>query len=196
MYVKSRIFNVVYTESLCGWLSKVTRFGDGFAHAKYYRGDHFVMKSAKSLLSDSIASHEPCLRSIGQWIVGRGHVSFWSDNWLGDILHGLLPCDIKLTVQEALPMVDQFLHYIPTHLEDKARDTFLSIYQIDQLKFFLTEDGEFSSKFYMDLLHPPGCKRSWAELVWHNFLPPKVTTFMWKFNLLPSAVAARSSLQN
>lgn len=64
--------------------------------------------------------------------MGRGHVSFWSDNWLDNILHGLLPCDIKLTVQEALPMADQFLQYIHTHLEDKARDTFLSIYISDR----------------------------------------------------------------
>lgn len=67
---------------------------------KYGRGTHLTLKSAKSPLLDSIASHDQVLRTIGFWIVGCGDVSLWDSNWLGTILQGPLPCDIKLTVCE------------------------------------------------------------------------------------------------
>lgn len=62
----------------------------------------------------------------------------------------------------------------------KARDTRIYPQDKDVLKFSLTDNGEFSSKAYMNFLRPPGCKRSLAEIVWHSFLPPNVSTFLWK----------------
>lgn len=151
-----------------------------FARAKYGRGNQFLRNWAKSPLWDSIVSHEQCLRAIGHWLVGRGHINFWADNWLGEILQGPLPCDIKLKVREALPMIDQLQHLIPTHLEEKIKEICINNQQADQLKFSITKNGEFSSKKYMEWLRPSGPKRAWVAIIWHSFLHPKIVTFFWK----------------
>lgn len=50
----------------------------------------------------------------------------------------------------------------------------------DKLIFKTIVNDEFSTKHYADIIRTPGPKRSWADRVWHNYLPPKVGTFMWK----------------
>lgn len=60
-----------------------------FARAKYFRGNRYVAKHSSSPLWNSIASHESRLRHIGRWVIGRGDVSFWNDNWLGENLRAL-----------------------------------------------------------------------------------------------------------
>lgn len=134
----------------------------------------------KSLLWNSIVSHDQRLRSIGNWVVERGEISFWNDNWLGEILIGPLPCDIHLTVRDGLPIIDQLQHYLPDHLKAKVCEIFISDQHQDQLQFSCTKNGEFSSKKYMEVIRPAGHKRSWVDIVWHTFLPLKITTFMWK----------------
>lgn len=83
-------------------------------------------------------------------------------------------------MRDALPVVEQFRSFLPNPLMHKARDTRIFPQDKDVLKFSLTDNGEFSSKAYMNFLRPPGCKRSLAEIVWHSFLPPNVSTFLWK----------------
>lgn len=118
-------------------------FWGRFAQTKYFRGHQFVKKSVNSPLWDSIVSHENCLRSIGQWVVGHGDVSFWNDNWLGTSLGGPLPFDIQLIVHDALTLLEQFRPYIPAHLEGKIQQTFISPQVDDQLYFTISEKGLF-----------------------------------------------------
>lgn len=47
---------------------------------------------------------------------------FWSDNWLGKVLHGPLPCDENLTIQEAFCELENFLPLIEHQLHDKIQD--------------------------------------------------------------------------
>lgn len=111
------------------------------------------MKQSTSPLWNSIASRENTLRNIGQWVVGRGDISFLRDNWLGHLgvpLEGPLLCDKMLKVRDAHPILHHFSHYILPLLEDKARATFISTQHDDQLRFTLSEDGCFSAKLYMD----------------------------------------------
>lgn len=139
-----------------------------------------MLKNMKSPLWNSIVSHDQRLRSIGNWVVGRGEISFWNDNWPGEILIGPLPCDIHLTVRNGLPIIDQLQHYLPDHLKAKVYEIFISDQHQDQLQFSCMKNGEFSSKKYMEVIRTTGHKRSWADIVWHTFLHLKITTFIWK----------------
>lgn len=151
-----------------------------FARAKYFRNYQLVKKSKSSPLWDSIVSHEEGLQANCQWIVSSGNISFWSDNWLGSPLVGHLPCDPKLCVNEALANIQEFINWIHAHLLGKIHSISISPLLKEQLKFALTEDGEFSSKAYMELIRAPGYKRLWARMVWQNFMAPKINTFLWK----------------
>lgn len=107
-----------------------------FARAKYLKGNRFMVRSSSSPLWESIVSQEPCLRSIGLWIIGRGQVSFWGDSWLGSVLDGLSPCDLNLTVQQALPVINKFRELIPPDLEKNAQEIVLNMQLLDQLTKF------------------------------------------------------------
>lgn len=70
----------------------------------------------------SIATHEDTLRmEITQWIIGQGDVRSWADNWLGDALHGPLPCNVKLFVGEAFTLIDHLMPFIPHLLKQELR---------------------------------------------------------------------------
>lgn len=162
-----------------------------FARSKYFRGNYCVSKHTTSPLWNSIASHESTLRSIGQWVVGRGDISFWSDNWLGEVLEGPLPCDVNLKVREAISMLPHLRDYIPGPLEDKIRDIIISPDHEDRYKFTLADDGKFSTKIYMAHIRHPGHKRAWVARIWHTVLPPKITTFLWKLMQLALPLDSR-----
>lgn len=68
-----------------------------FARAKYFDGDLYTTPSTASPLWRSIADQWPRLLHLTRWIVGDGKISFWGDNWCGEVLYGPLPRDRKLT---------------------------------------------------------------------------------------------------
>lgn len=98
----------------------------------------------------------------------------WFSNWWP------ITCDICLTVREALPDLEDLRTHIPDPLLRKIQEIKLSPQVEDHLVFSISENGKFSSKLYIDYSRPRGYKRSWTSLIWHNNLPPKVTTFLWK----------------
>lgn len=151
-----------------------------FAQAKFGRGHYYLQQSRISPIWDSIVSHLPRLLINSQWIVGRGDISFWGVNWIGEILHGPLPCDLSLTLWEAWPILYQLRHFIhPKHHDQLARMN-LSPNKTDRLVFTLSVSGDFSSKLYAGEIRTKGVKRPWASKVWLLTLPPKIATFLWK----------------
>lgn len=73
---------------------------------------------------------------------------------MGEILYGPLPCDVNLRVREAVPILTQLLHAIPSPLHSKIHEIVLQMNKDDRLIFSITEDGNFNSKCYMDWLRP------------------------------------------
>lgn len=114
-----------------------------------------VDKGNSSPLWKSIASHEGRLKEIGQWIIGKGDISFWDDNWTGEILIGPLPCDVQLMVREATQIIDDLRPYIPRHQVAKINAICINPHEKDLLKFSISENMKFSTSLYTRHLHIP-----------------------------------------
>ncbi|XP_012857064.1 PREDICTED: uncharacterized protein LOC105976340 [Erythranthe guttata] len=151
-----------------------------FAKAKYCDKRININRRTASPLWNAIHSHVDTMEECTQWIVGRGAVKFWSENWLGEQLTGPLPCDARLTVVEALTHIEDYLPIIPIHWHDKIRQIILDLNSPDRLIFTLTQNGEFSSKAYCNHIRVIGRQHQWADRIWSKFITPKTSGFMWK----------------
>lgn len=76
-----------------------------FAKAKFYHGNTFIKQRTSSPLWESIVSQWPRLSRTTQWVLGCGDICFCVDNWLGENLHGPLPCYQCLTIRKAYPII-------------------------------------------------------------------------------------------
>lgn len=72
------------------------------------------------------------------------------------------------------------IQYIHLRYHEEIRRVVLKQGIPDQLVFTLSENGAFSSKLYTEAIIPKGIKRAWSRRVWHNLLPSKIFTFLWK----------------
>lgn len=164
-----------------------------FAKMKFFRDGRFITQHTKSPLWDSIAGHLPTLSSASQCLVGQGDISFWGDNWLGEILHGPSPCDRFLTVSEALPIFRHLVDFIPTHRYEDISRVVLDADMPDRLVFKLLDNGDFSTKLYCEKIRTKGIRRGWASRVWQNNLLPKSAYLLWK--LMRHAVSVDNRVQ-
>lgn len=86
------------------WLAmKGHSLWERYAKAKYSRGNSFIVTGPRvSPLWTSIVAHYSLLNMNTRWILGRGDLSFWGDNWIGTQLIGPQPLDMNITVREGL----------------------------------------------------------------------------------------------
>lgn len=73
------------------------------------------------------APHFQFLNTCSRWIVGRGDIPFWTENWLGEILNPLNHSGV--TVKEALNQMDVIQHM-------------LSEQQLMKMNLVMLEEGE------------------------------------------------------
>ncbi|XP_012848003.1 PREDICTED: uncharacterized protein LOC105967963 [Erythranthe guttata] len=128
----------------------------------------------------SSCSHAESLADCTQWLVGRGAIKFWTDNWLGEVLVGPLPSDNNLTIAEAWPQFADLLQIIPQEWHEKMKKITLEMNKPDRLIFTLTQSGEFSSKEYWRHINMPRLRVSWTTRIWQPYLPHRTSGFLWK----------------
>lgn len=87
-----------------------------YAKSKYFRSSEPYHTSNQSPLWKSIISHYQTLGDHSRWIVGKGELRFWRDNWCGERLGGPQPCDETLLVTQGLTIIDDLVESIPSQL--------------------------------------------------------------------------------
>lgn len=153
---------------------------DGYAREKFYRNDRVCNLAADSPLWRRISEHHNRLLELTQWVIGKGEIKFWTENWVGQVLRGLLPCDANLTVAQGLYCISELWGEIPHHLHNAIRAFRVDNAKEDRLIFKLTTSGAFSTKEFMNYSRGPIQKRGWTPYIGHSSLPPNISTFLWK----------------
>lgn len=117
--------------------------------------------------------------SLFRWVIGEGSISFWTNNWCGEILEGPLPCDQALTVAQAVEIAEDMSLLFPAKYQETLQAIRIVPHK-DQLMFTPSESGQFVVKTYLELSRTCGATRMWPRWIWQPFLPPKISTFLWK----------------
>lgn len=127
------------------WLAmKGHSLWERYAKAKYSRGNSFIVTGPRvSPLWTSIVAHYSLLNMNTRWILGRGDLSFWGDNWIGTQLIGPQPLDMNITVREGLNIMHQFDQLIPLETKHKIHGVVLDPNKEDRLVFTLADNGKF-----------------------------------------------------
>lgn len=119
-----------------------------YAKSKYFRSSEPYHTSNQSPLWKSVISHYQTLGDHSRWIVGKGELRFWRDNWCGERLGGPQPCDETLLVTQRLTIIDDLVESIPSQLRTLVSRVQLDPTQQDRLVFTAAESGKFSSKAF------------------------------------------------
>lgn len=114
-----------------------------FARAKYFTIEEPSDASQASPLWRSVLKHYLRLSWVSRWIVKRCTRRFWMDNWLGELLQGIMLVDATLSISARLGIIADLWHLIPSHPHQEIRKISLSHNQDDQLIFMLSNNGSF-----------------------------------------------------
>lgn len=151
-----------------------------YARSKFFRDNPAVAFASDSPLWRRLAAHYPWLLQLSKWLIGKGNVSFWNSNWVGEVLVGPLPCDERLIVVQGQQIRDELMAHIRHQFHSSVREVRVDVMNDDRLVFTLTESGAFSTKEYIKEIRDPLPKRPWAKWIWQPTLPPNIVTFLWK----------------
>lgn len=88
---------------------------------------------------------------------------FRGANWLGKTLTGPLPCDMNLTVKDAMPIISQFSEYIPHEFHHEICRISIQPHSADKLIFTPSTGGTFLAKLYADYIRTNGTASSWEN---------------------------------
>ncbi|KAL3635459.1 hypothetical protein CASFOL_020006 [Castilleja foliolosa] len=146
---------------------------------------NLALTSRSSQLWKRIWPHIQQLRDNSLWVVGKGQMKFWEDNWIGHIINPLDKSGI--TVREGLESLDSWKHLLS---EEQLHD--ISLIKIDddapdRLIFKGTCDGKFKTGHYISYLRARNAKIWWTNIIWKKHIPAKIGAFLWRvfLNAIP-----------
>ncbi|KAL3652392.1 hypothetical protein CASFOL_002073 [Castilleja foliolosa] len=145
---------------------------------KYRVEGHLSTSSSASRTWKCLLPHVQRLLDNSTWIIGKGDISFWTDNWSGSILFPEDNSDMTFKeAQDITPYLPELL--TPAQMEFFNQVT-LDEEVGDNLIYTNSKDGLFSVKSYIKLLKEPGPHLEWSDKIWHPSLPAKYGAFLWK----------------
>ncbi|XP_012855085.1 PREDICTED: uncharacterized protein LOC105974516 [Erythranthe guttata] len=151
-----------------------------FAKQKYFQNGELVQKYFTSAIWKTISLHGPLIENISRWIIGKGNIKFWRENWLGERLNCPTFLNHEITVREGLDRLEELLQYIPPSLQIGVQHVVLRPDKDDELMCTLSSSGEFYAKDYWELLAVTGGRHQWAERLWKPYIPFNSSAFLWK----------------
>lgn len=90
--------------------------------------------------------------------------------------------------------MSELWHLISAHLHQRIRQVHISSLHPDKLVYVPNEHDCFSNKSFVCLHRREGIKRRWASGIWGAFIPPVISTFLWK--LLRHALPVDTRIQS
>ena len=161
-----------------------------FFTGKYVRGNHLsLLEPTKGTrFWKSIVRCIPDVLSNSKWIVREGNLSFWYDNWddrgplcaihpvIGHPLLKIKECHLDngwdFSLLERLVGYQQASHLWQLLARSKEGN--------DVLIWLKDNNGNFSTKSAWDCIRVRASPLPWAQWIWHNNLPKKISIMMWK----------------
>ncbi|KAL3635943.1 hypothetical protein CASFOL_020490 [Castilleja foliolosa] len=131
-----------------------------------------------SILWKLLLPHFHNLQSDSIWLIGKGEIDFWKDNWAGEPIAPDYHTPMQFKVACTRP--NDLQAFINPDIMEKLKSISLNVNEDDILIYTQTNSGNFNIKSYIEKDRVQRSHLDWTEAVWHNNLPPKVSGFMWK----------------
>ncbi|KAL3648874.1 hypothetical protein CASFOL_005277 [Castilleja foliolosa] len=144
------------------------------------------MQECYSAMEKSYPTHSSITHQLAFWQIGRGAISFWHNNWLGEALNPMHKS--RLTVQEALKDNDFILANLSQVQLTKAKSIIIDPDANDRLIFVPSSNGNFNIQLYIQATN-----LRWSNYIWNSHTPYRVNSFMWR--LIRSALPTDDRIQ-
>lgn len=115
-----------------------------FANGKYGGLSGYHVPIAASHIWKSVMHQMPRVQSLSHWVVGKGNIPFWSENWSGSILMGLRPVHAMLTVREAWSTLEHYFPFLTAEQHQQVRMVVLDPVMPDRLTLLFRKLGTLS----------------------------------------------------
>lgn len=138
----------------------------------------FKRAQSASALWRQIYPHFQNFEDIGIWSIGRGQISFWRSNWVGEILDRTSSSNIK--VREGVLEIDKWKPALTNEQWKRAQFVVFDNDVSDQLRCTLNAAGTFRVAEYLNHYRRRRPKKEWTDVVWNKFTNERVKAFNWK----------------
>ncbi|KAL3613262.1 hypothetical protein CASFOL_042885 [Castilleja foliolosa] len=152
---------------------------------KHCRGGQLTCTNLDSKLWRTLFPHVERIQEQAVWMIGKGHISFWTSNWSGAVIDPYN--NPQLRVCDAIQDLDSISSCLTAEQLHSAKMIFLDVNQEDSLIYNPSPTGQFSVKSYIQDNMIKGSNPYWAKMIWHKTVPARLGAFMWK--LMNRAVA-------
>lgn len=134
--------------------------------------------SNSSKLWRTLLPHFQTLIETSHWQIGKGDISFWCSNRIGEILKASF--DEEVTVKQGLDNIKNFAHILTYEQLDRIRLVELDPTEDDKLIFSQNGSGKFSTATYLEACRVARPEVAWATMIWNRFTPYRVKALMWQ----------------
>ncbi|KAL3631229.1 hypothetical protein CASFOL_024213 [Castilleja foliolosa] len=145
-----------------------------------------------SILWKLLLPHFHNLQSESIWLIGKGEIDFWKDNWAGEPIDTDFHTPMQFKLAYSRP--NEVKALINPDTLEKLKSISLSANEDDVLIYTMSNTGNFSIKSYIERDRVQRNHLEWTDVVWNNNLPPKISAFLWK--VLKGAVPVDSQLMS
>lgn len=148
-----------------------------------YEANNFRVIS--SSLWRNLFPHFRNLLSMSHWQVGKGAISFWRTNWIGEVLQPNF--SMALTVKQGIENMDQISYLLSYEQLERIGLIELEPEEDDIMIFEPSPIGKFSVAQYIGTSSDARNVVSWYSRVRNKYTSYRVNAFMWRVfqNALP-----------
>ncbi|KAL2527183.1 Uncharacterized protein Adt_12237 [Abeliophyllum distichum] len=187
-----RLQDIVDTFSLkLWWLFRSQRsLWAQFLRGKYCQGTHPMLATVPHYASPvwrRLKLIGPQAESHVAWKLGRGHIFFWHDCWMGDTtLADQFPQIPHSSIQvheffdDTGWNIDRLIQIIPLTIAEQIGSIPITPHVDDQIVWTETSDGGFVTKSAWQLVRTGSTIQAVYRMIWSSIIPTTVSFFCWR----------------
>jgi ribonuclease HI len=146
----------------------------------------------RSSIWHGIKHFVPVVKENTRWLIGTGDdILFWLDTWLDKSLadsFNFPTAAYPLLTAKVSSFIFNYEWKLPASIAQQDASLASQIHLItipktpvaDRLVWRSSTDGCLSAKQAFQHLYPPQQAASWANWIWHNFVPPSSSFIAWR----------------
>ncbi|KAL2471459.1 Uncharacterized protein Adt_39595 [Abeliophyllum distichum] len=187
-----RLQDLVDTFSLkLWWLFRSQRsLWAQFLRGKYCQGTHPILATVPYYASPvwrRLKLIGPQAESYIAWKLGRGHIFFWHDCWMGDTtLADQFPQLPHSSIQvhdffdDTGWNIDRLNQIVPLTMAEQIGSIPITPHVDDQIVWTDTSDGRFVTKSAWQLVRTGSTIQAVYRMIWSSIIPTTVSFFCWR----------------
>lgn len=114
--------------------------------------------------------------------MGKGDISFWRSNWLGEALNPLHPS--KLTVRNGTSDSAMLQNMLSPENFNRVMAVVIDESKYDEMIFTPTASDKFHMKKYIEIYRSQRPKVPWVNVVWNSIVPNRINGLCGRFSRL------------